>query len=104
MEVNIQPRSVPSQRIPGDRATTQRIVWWVENVFIAQDHTDLSNWPQFLDVYVPNGIEEGDNVPVLVWLYGGGYSTGSKDDIYVNPEGLFHTAQKPMVFVALNYR
>ena len=26
----------------------------------------------FLDVKVPEGVAEGDNVPVLHWLYGGG--------------------------------
>lgn len=26
----------------------------------------------FLDVIVPEGVKEGDNVPVLHWLYGGG--------------------------------
>ena len=59
---------------------------------------------QFLDVYAPTGVKPGDDVPVLVWIYGGAYTVGSKDDAYMNPSGLFRTAQKPVIFVALNYR
>ena len=59
---------------------------------------------QFLDVYSPGVFKHGENVPVLVWIFGGGYDSGSKDDIYIVPTGLFRAAKKPMIFVALNYR
>jgi carboxylesterase type B len=58
----------------------------------------------FLDVYVPKDVNPRDNIPVLAWIYGGGYAAGSKEDAYMYPTGLFRMAEKPMIFVALNYR
>lgn len=63
----------------------------------------------FLNVQVPEGVKEGDLVPVLHWIHGSGYAFGSKDSvgITVDPEGLFDRLQrdgKKFVFVASNYR
>ncbi|KAE8368864.1 Alpha/Beta hydrolase protein [Aspergillus caelatus] len=33
----------------------------------------------FLNVWVPEGVREGDNVPVLHWLHGSAFAFGSKD-------------------------
>lgn len=72
-----------------------------------------TSWGQedclFLDVQVPDDAKEGDNLPVIHWLYGSAYAFGSKDDPYtgVNPLGLYNrlnqTATK-FIFVASNYR
>ena len=75
----------------------------VSGILLFRIRSRLILW-QFLDVYVPTGVKPGDDVPVLVWIYGGAYILGSKNDAYMNPSGLFRTAQKPMIFVALNYR
>ncbi|KAI8284668.1 Carboxylesterase [Colletotrichum sp. SAR11_57] len=68
-----------------------------------------------LDVVVPKSAFEqhrstnisGSGVPVLVWVHGGGYTTGSKDQ-FGGPDGLLAqaTAFEPdgLVFVAINYR
>lgn len=67
----------------------------------------------FLDVYSPQKVFEqkgkGHGAPVMVWIYGGGYTTGEKNGrgIYT-PAGLIRASQVSggdgIVYVALNYR
>ena len=67
----------------------------------------------FLDVYVPQKIfqqvGQGCGAPVMVWIYGGGYTFGEKNgEGEYNPAGLIKASQVAgndgIVFVALNYR
>ncbi|EPS41516.1 hypothetical protein H072_4565 [Dactylellina haptotyla CBS 200.50] len=60
----------------------------------------------FLDVYVPAAAVRGQvkNLPVMFWLYGGGYSLGSKNFFIYNGTPLMKSAQNNMIFVAPNYR
>ncbi|CAI6338944.1 unnamed protein product [Periconia digitata] len=64
----------------------------------------------FLDVFAPKAILDKANssssgAPVLVWIYGGGYTVGDK---YNNPAGLLaasgNTSLGEIVYVSLNYR
>lgn len=61
----------------------------------------------FLDVYVPDGVKPGDDVPVLHNFFGSAYAFGSKD-IMFSPMGLFdrmfedHAGK--FIFVTNNYR
>lgn len=64
----------------------------------------------FLDVFAPknalsNAEKEGFGVPVLVWIYGGGYTIGSKGN---DPSGLLaasgNSSHDEVIYVALNYR
>lgn len=65
----------------------------------------------FLDVLVPKTIFDnagkGKGAPVLVWIYGGGYTGGSKSGSG-NPAGLLAasggTKGDKVVYVAMNYR
>jgi carboxylesterase type B len=62
----------------------------------------------FLDVVVPKGIFNSNKQhPVLVWIYGGGYTAGSKSGSG-NPAGLLERSQADnssgVIYVAMNYR
>jgi hypothetical protein len=59
----------------------------------------------FLDVWVPEGVKPGDNVPVIHWYFGSAYAFGSKD-VSFNPIGLFDHADEDQkfIFVTNNYR
>jgi para-nitrobenzyl esterase len=54
----------------------------------------------YLNVWTP-ARSAGDRVPVLVWIYGGGFSFGSTSTPVHNGE---HLARKGVVLVSLNYR
>lgn len=63
----------------------------------------------FLDVFVPedvlNNAGKGNGAPVLVWIYGGGYTLGDKNN---NPAGLLaasgDVSDGEVIYVAMNYR
>ncbi|TIA01430.1 carboxylesterase family protein-like protein [Aureobasidium pullulans] len=62
----------------------------------------------FLDVMVPEGIfNSNEQHPVLVWIYGGGYTAGSKAGSG-NPAGLLERSQADnssgVIYVSMNYR
>jgi carboxylesterase type B len=65
----------------------------------------------FLDVVVPKSIFDnagrGYGAPVLVWIYGGGYTAGSKSGSG-NPAGLIGQSEidnsKGVIYVSMNYR
>ncbi|KAJ5312577.1 hypothetical protein N7508_003407 [Penicillium antarcticum] len=54
----------------------------------------------YMDVYVPANAK-GKKLPVVVFTYGGGFTSGSK--FKSTPEGLYDLS-KDFVFVAFNYR
>jgi para-nitrobenzyl esterase len=54
----------------------------------------------FLNVWTP-AKSANDKIPVLVWIYGGGFSAGSTSDRNYSGEKL---AKKGVVFVSINYR
>ncbi|KAI9678481.1 MAG: hypothetical protein M1829_002079 [Trizodia sp. TS-e1964] len=60
----------------------------------------------FLDVMVPRTIYDnkssGKGAPVLIWVHGGGYVGGFKNE--ANPAGLLSRSQGGLIFVAINYR
>lgn len=66
-----------------------------------------------LDVTVPKAVFDAQaagtltkRAPVLLWIHGGAYTAGSKDE--VNPAGLIHQSRRNgdpgIIFVAINYR
>lgn len=69
----------------------------------------------FLDIVVPRKVFEQaapyrkPSAPVLVWIYGGGYTAGEKsgNGLY-NPAGLIKASQSSnstgLIYVAINYR
>lgn len=53
---------------------------------------------QTLDVHAPN---EGKNLPVVVWIHGGGWKAGDKKAVQKKPQAF---VDKGFVFVPVNYR
>jgi arylformamidase len=53
---------------------------------------------QCLDLYAP---PTGKNHPMVVWIHGGGWQKGSKEDIDAKPEAF---VARGCVFVSINYR
>lgn len=59
----------------------------------------------FLDVWVPQDVKPGDNVPVLHWFASSAYAFGSKE-MFVSPTALFDVMadNRKFIFVVNNYR
>ena len=66
-----------------------------------------------LDVYTPKKVYDDacstGGAPVMVWIYGGGYTNGEKNGGgQYDPAGIIHASQVTgndgVIFVALNYR
>ena len=53
---------------------------------------------QTLDVYAPAGAK---NLPVVVWIHGGGWQAGDKKEMDHKPQAFM---EKGLVFVSVNYR
>lgn len=64
----------------------------------------------YLDIKSPKGVFDASpklkNLPVLVWIHGGGFAGGSKSDN--NPAGLisrgFENGKAGFVYIGINYR
>jgi len=61
-------------------------------------YAEPKNERQLLDVYAP---PTGSKLPVVVWVHGGGWQQGSKNEMNHKPEAF---VEKGYVFVAMNYR
>ncbi|KAF4218828.1 hypothetical protein CNMCM5878_004424 [Aspergillus fumigatiaffinis] len=64
----------------------------------------------FLDVYVPGKVvrKRQKLIPVVVWIHGGGYVSGSKDQAigtgYYDGTSLIQQADNNLIVVTINYR
>lgn len=68
---------------------------------------DLSEDCLTLNVIRPSGVRPGDNLPVAVWIYGGGYYEGGTLDPRYNLSFIVQQSVEaglPMVAVSFNYR
>ena len=61
-------------------------------------YAELGSELQTLDVYAP---AEGKNLPVVVWIHGGGWHRGDKSEMDKKPQAM---VDKGFVFVSVNYR
>jgi acetyl esterase/lipase len=61
-------------------------------------YAEPANQRQMLDVYSPR---TGKNLPVVVWIHGGGWQVGDKTEVDRKPLALTGAG---LVFVAVNYR
>lgn len=65
----------------------------------AQDGTD--NNSQNLNIWTP-GVNDGEKRPVMVWLHGGGFSTGSANEAGYDGENISRSGD--VVVVSVNHR
>lgn len=61
-------------------------------------YTEPADSRQNLDVYAPKGAK---NLPVVVWIHGGGWQGGDKTEVEQKPQAF---VDKGLVFVSVNYR
>src|SRR5882724_10860968 len=61
-------------------------------------YAEPKNERQMLDVYAPT---QGKNLPVVLWIHGGGWRAGDKSSVQKKPQAF---VDKGYVFVAANYR
>lgn len=61
-------------------------------------YAEPRNERHLLDVYAPAA---GSKLPVVVWVHGGGWMRGSKDDMHHKPAAF---VERGFVFVPVNYR
>ena len=61
-------------------------------------YAEPKNQRQMLDVYTPAAAK---NLPVVVWVHGGGWRAGDKTEVASKPLAF---TRKGLVFVAVNYR
>ncbi|PTB57004.1 hypothetical protein M431DRAFT_4098 [Trichoderma harzianum CBS 226.95] len=70
--------------------------------------TDQSEDCLFLDIYVPVSAfqSEAESLPVIVWIYGGAYAFGSKDQdtILYRGDAVVKSSGYKAIFVVGNYR
>jgi len=64
-------------------------------------HEGISEDCLYLNVWAPPGSSAGDELPVVVWIYGGGFGVGSAGMSMYYGESL---AQKGAVYVSIAYR
>lgn len=61
-------------------------------------YAEPKNERQMLDVYAPT---RGKNLPVVVWIHGGGWRRGDKAEVHHKPQAF---TDKGFVLVSINYR
>ena len=60
-----------------------------------------------LNVYRPIGTCAGDSLPVMVYIHGGSFFIGGKDELVIQPGGLTHRSiemDHPVIVGNINYR
>ena len=67
----------------------------------ADDQSGTDNNAQNLNIWTP-GLEDGKKRPVMVWLHGGGFSTGSANEAGYDGENL--SREGDVVVVGVNHR
>ena len=67
-------------------------------VFRDLPYTDPKTEKQVLDIYTP---ATGKDLPVIVWIHGGGWQGGDKKEVNHKPQAC---TDKGYVFVSVNYR
>ena len=69
--------------------------------------TEISEDCLHVNVYRAPGTSANASLPVLVYIHGGSFIIGSKDELVIQPGGLILQSVaigKPVIVVTINYR
>ncbi|KAK2014524.1 carboxylesterase [Colletotrichum eremochloae] len=105
---NDQPESCPQFAIPpniGSPLIPPELLDTVFNLPILQNLAVGKEDCLTINVQRPVGTKEGDKLPVMYWIFGGGFELGSTsmyNGVGLVAEGV--EIGKPFIFVAVNYR
>lgn len=101
-----QARSCPQfQFTTNTSAFPESVIGQLVDIPLFQTVTNAGEDCLTLNIRRPSGTQPGANLPVLVWIYGGGFETGSTE-LYdgTNFVSASMDLGMPIVFVAMNYR
>lgn len=101
-----QARSCPQFEFTTDTSNFPKsVVGQLVDLPLFQTITNSGEDCLTLDIRRPSGTQPGADLPVLVWIYGGGFETGSTQTY--DGSNFVSSSMKldmPIVFVAMNYR
>ncbi|KAJ7730448.1 putative lipase [Mycena metata] len=69
--------------------------------------TNISEDCLNLNIARPSGVDAGAKLPVIAWIYGGGFSSGFNEEQSTAPDGMILESVQnglPIIHVAMNYR
>jgi carboxylesterase type B len=93
---------VPKARMSGVFAATEVGPACPQDLNPPYGATSISEDCLTVNVFRPTGTDEGDDLPVLLWIYGGSFTSGANQ--YPVYNGGYVAAKENVIVVALNYR
>ncbi|GAA6053284.1 hypothetical protein JCM3770_006665 [Rhodotorula araucariae] len=75
--------------------------------FLLRTHIPTSEDSHFINVFAPGDVQEGEELPVLVWIYGGALNNGDAGRFFYDPTELVRDGAargQRCIVVTLNYR
>jgi carboxylesterase type B len=77
---------------------------FVHNTGMSSSPRGISEDCLYLNIYVPSECSAGDDLPVIVYFYGGGFSMGSASFPAYNGASLIGDGHEKVVVATVNYR
>ncbi|GAA5842155.1 hypothetical protein JCM9279_002801 [Rhodotorula babjevae] len=75
--------------------------------FLMRTQIETSEHSHFVNVFAPGDIQQGEDLPVLVWVYGGALNNGDSARFFYDPTELVRDSaerNQRCIVVTLNYR
>lgn len=75
--------------------------------FLLRTHIPTSEGSHFVNVFAPGDVHQGEDLPVLVWVYGGALNNGDAGRFFYDPTELVRDSaarDQRCIVVTLNYR
>ena len=73
--------------------------------YYTREHVGESESDLFtLNIFASDGVKKGDQVPVMVWIYGGSWRDGTSALGLYDATDMVRRSKKPLICVTVNYR